>query len=79
MNRYHLQVITEYAGLVSFSVEAENFTVEHNAYWFYIQIKATEKEISEGKYTLTGPNAYRRQAVAVYPMDKTIVQEIEKI
>lgn len=41
MNRYHLQVMTGhlepgYVGLVSFTVEAEAFTIEHNTYMFYV-------------------------------------------
>lgn len=73
MQRYHLQVMTEHAGLVPFTVEAENLIIENNAYWFYILVNPTDEEISKGKYSSI------RKAVAIYPSDKTIVQQIEDI
>lgn len=51
MNRYHLQVITGhrepgYVGLASFTVEAENFTIEQNTYIFYVVVNNNRQGVA---------------------------------
>lgn len=79
MNKYHLQVITGYGsvgdeGTASFTVEADEFTISMQVYRFYINRNATKEERDAQSI---GESPIIKETVAMYPINRTIIQRIE--
>jgi hypothetical protein len=81
MNKYYLQVITGHgnvgdAGLTSFTVEADDVrtSVDHGAYRFYVNREATKEERAAQSI---GTSPIIKETVAMYPINRTIIQRIE--
>lgn len=81
MNKYYLHVITGHgnvgdAGLTSFIVEADDFTtsVDNYAYRFYVNRHTTKEERTAQSI---GESPIIKETVAMYPINRTIIQLIE--